>query len=566
MQVTQEKRPGSRVGLKIVIDAEQVKRSYEKTLRQLVQNVQIQGFRKGKAPRSLVLRQVGRERVMATALDDLINDAIQQAFKETKLNPVSQFELDDPAADLLAKFNPEAEFSFSGYVEVYPEAKVGQYKGLTVTVTRAEAKPEQIEATLDRWREQRATLLPVEDRPAQWGDVVIIDFQARDSEGKPLEGIAAQDFQLELKEENFLPGFVAGIVGMTLDETKEITATFPADYFKEELAGKTATFTVKLNEIKTKELPELDDAFVQQISRFQTVAELREHLRRRFEEEALAQSEQNLETAILKAILETTEVELPETLVQQETTQLLAQSLHTLQQQQGMEVKDVRKWLAQLPPETLNQLMERYRPEAIERLRRTLALGAIIRQEQIAVGPTELEVEVQEVLSAYAQQGVRVDPERLRRVVHEELLTRKAMAWLKSQTTVNWVDSEGNPTDPPRPLEETKEATGAGVPEAEFAADDLETPAERGVDLDPGTANPAAGGESEEERGTAAAPTAASEEVAEGGEDHPAEAPTAIGSDPKEENGLASGVEDSLPAADSQAPAESALDPSSSKI
>ena len=481
MQVIQEKRPGSRVGLKIVVKADQVKRSYEKTLRQLERNIQIPGFRKGKAPRNLVMRQVGRERVMASAVDDLINEAIQQALKDTQLRPISRFELDDKVEQLLDRFNPEADFSFSGYVEVYPEARVGQYKGLTVTATRVTVKPEQIDQLIDRWRDQRATLLPVEDRPAQLGDVVVIDFQARDAEGNPLEEIAAQDFQLELKEENFVPGFVAGVVGMQLDETKEITATFPDDYFRKELAGKTVTFTVCLKEIKTKELPELDDAFVQEISNFQTVAELREHLQKRLEQDALRQSEENLETAILNAILETTEVDLPETLVEQETTQLLAQSLQSLQQE-GVKPGEIRKFLSQLPPETLNQLMERHRPEAINRLRRTLALSAIVRQEQIAVGPNELEVEVEEVMAAYAQQGQKLDRERVRQAVHEDLLANKVMAWLKSQTTVTWVDSEGNPTEAPafsprsegEDGQERAESASAAVPEAEFEAERLE--------------------------------------------------------------------------------------------
>jgi trigger factor len=469
MQVIQEKRPGSRVGLKIVVEADRVKRSYEKTLRQLEQNIQIPGFRKGKAPRNLVVRQVGRERIMASAVDDLISEAIQQAFKEARLTPISRFELDDEVGQLLAQFNPEADFSFSGYVEVYPEARVGQYKGLTVTATRVDVKPEQIDQLIDRWRDQRATLLPVEDRPAQLGDVVVIDFEARDAEGNSLDEMATQDFQLELKENNFIPGFVAGIVGMQLDETKEIAATFPDDYFRKELAGKTVTFTVCLREIKAKELPELDDAFVQEISSFQTVAELREHLQKRLEQDALTQSEENLETAILNAILETTEVDLPETLVEQETTQLLSQSLHSLQQQQGVTPGEIRKLLSQLPPETLNQLMERHRPEAIDRLRRTLALSAIVRQEQIAVGSTELDVEVEEVMAAYAQQGQKLDRERVRQAVYEGLLTDKVMAWLKSQTTVNWVDSEGNPTQAPTSLAGSEERVE--VPEAEFEAD-----------------------------------------------------------------------------------------------
>ena len=468
MQVIQEKRPGSRVGLKIVVEADRVKRSYEKTLRQLEQNIQIPGFRKGKAPRNLVVRQVGRERIMASAVDDLISEAIQQAFKEAQLTPISRFELDDEVGQLLAQFNPEADFSFSGYVEVYPEARVGQYKGLTVTATRVDVKPEQIDQLIDRWRDQRATLLPVEDRPAQLGDVVVIDFAARDAEGNPLDEMTTQDFQLELKEDNFIPGFVAGIVGMQLDETKEIAATFPDDYFRKELAGKTVTFTVCLREIKAKELPELDDAFVQEISSFQTVAELREHLQKRLEQDALRQSEENLETAILNAILETTEVDLPETLIEQETTQLLAQSLQALRQE-GIKPGELRKFLSELPPETLNQLKERHRPEAIDRLRRTLALSAIVRQEQIAVGSTELDVEVEEVMAAYAQQGQKLDRERVRQAVYESLLTNKVMAWLKSQTTVNWVDSEGNPTQAPTSLAGSEEKVA--VPEAEFEAD-----------------------------------------------------------------------------------------------
>jgi trigger factor len=471
MQVIQEKRPGSRVGLKIVVEADRVKRSYEKTLRQLEQNIQIPGFRKGKAPRNLVVRQVGRERILASAVDDLISEAIQQAFKEARLTPISRFELDDEVGQLLAQFNPEADFSFSGYVEVYPEARVGQYKGLTVTATRVDVKPEQIDQLIDRWRDQRATLLPVEDRPAQLGDVVVIDFAARDAEGNPLDEMTTQDFQLELKEDNFIPGFVAGIVGMQLDETKEIAATFPDDYFRKELAGKTVTFTVCLREIKAKELPELDDAFVQEISSFQTVAELREHLQKRLEQDALRQSEENLETAILNAILETTEVDLPETLIEQETTQLLAQSLQALRQE-GIKPGELRKFLSELPPETLNQLKERHRPEAIDRLRRTLALSAIVRQEQIAVGSTELDVEVEEVMAAYAQQGQKLDRERVRQAVYESLLTNKVMAWLKSQTTVNWVDSEGNPTQAPTSLAGSEEKVE--VPEAEFEADEPE--------------------------------------------------------------------------------------------
>ncbi|NJK62611.1 MAG: trigger factor [Synechococcaceae cyanobacterium SM2_3_1] len=287
MRVTQEQRPGSRIGLTIVVEADQVKKTYEKTLRDLTQQVQVQGFRKGKAPRNLVVRQVGKQRVMATAIDDLINGVLPKALEEIKTKPLTQFELDSQLEELFANFSTEQEFTFSGWVEVYPEVEVSEYQGLTVSPTRFFPDPEHVDNTINHWREQRATLLPVEDRPAALGDVAVINYEGFDTEGNPLEGTSGEAFQLELQEDQFLPGFVAGIVGLSLDETKEIESQFPDDYMQESLAGTTVTFQVTLIDLKTKELPELDDEFVQSISNndFSSVEELKQHLQTRFERE-----------------------------------------------------------------------------------------------------------------------------------------------------------------------------------------------------------------------------------------------------------------------------------------
>ena len=453
MQVTQEKRPGSRIGLTIVVEAEQVKRAYEKTVGQLSRTVQIRGFRKGKAPRNLVLREVGRDRVRATVLDDLIGNAVEKALKESSIRPLTSFELESRIDELISNFNPEADLSFSGSVEVYPEAQVGQYKGLTVSPTRVEPDLSRVDQTIDQWRDQRATLLPIEDRPAVLGDVAVIDFQGYDLEGNALEGISAKDFELEMKESNFIPGFVAGMVGMTLDEVREVAADFPEDYFNEAMAGQQAKFSITLHELKTKELPEVDDTFAQEISggELQTVTELRQYLEDRLNQEALEQSEANLEEMLLAEIVASTEVELPESLVQQETTQMLAQGLSSLQQGGNMQVGDIRKFITNLPEDTRKALEDKYRPEAITRLKRTLALGRIVSNEEISVGRTELEMEVRDVLGRYSG-GQKLDPKRVQQVVHEELLTSKVMAFLRSETTTQWVDSEGNPVEAP-PLE-----------------------------------------------------------------------------------------------------------------
>ncbi|MDX2273269.1 MAG: trigger factor [Cyanobacteriota bacterium] len=468
MQVTQEKRPGSQVGLTIVVDAEQVKKIYDKTVRDLVQNFQVQGFRKGKAPRHLVMRYLGKERVVANVIDDLINDSVTTAFHQTKLTPINKFQIESDIPQLIGSFDPAGEFTFVGYVEVYPEVTLGNYKNLTVSPTRVDMDPQQIAATIDRWREQRATLLPIEDRPAQLGDVAVVDFSGVDSHGDPIEGGSATDFQLDLQESNFIPGFVAGVVGMQLDETREIAAQFPEDYFQEALAGQAATFTVTLKELKAKELPELDDPFVQEISDFQTVDELKEHLRLRLIREAAVKSKDNLEAAIIEQILAVTEVDLPVSLIEQESSQLLAQSLSSMQEK-GLGVPDIRQFISSLPQETLNNLMERFQPEAINRLKRTLALGKIVENERISVGETELEVAVQEVLDNYPQ--TRQDVKRLQKIIHEDLLTNKVMNWLKSNTTVTWLDGEGNPIDAPELAEAEEESaldSASSIPEAEF--------------------------------------------------------------------------------------------------
>lgn len=472
MQVTQEKRPGSRIGLTIVVKADQVKQTYEKTLSQLTRTMQIRGFRKGKAPRNLVLREVGRERVRATVLDDVINDAVQKALQENSIRPITSFELESGIEELIVNFNPEADLSFSGSVEVYPEPQVGQYTDLTITATRVEPDLSRVDQTIDQWRDQKATLLPVEDRPAALGDMAVIDFEGFDLEGNPLEGISAADFQLELKESNFIPGFVVGIAGMTLDETREVEADFPEDYFKEDLAGQKAKFSITLHELKTKELPELTDSFVQDISGgdFQTVTALRTYLEDRITKEALEQSESNLEEAILTAIAESTDVELPESLIQQETSQMMVQGISSLQQGGQLNTGDVRKLIAGLPEETRQKLEDNYRPEAIDRLKRTLALGQIVKQEEISVGQTELEMELRDFFSRYSGDQ-KLDPKRVQQALHEQLLTGKVMTFLRSQTTVNWVDKEGNPVEAPQ-LEQLQEDQ---VSEAEFIEETEET-------------------------------------------------------------------------------------------
>ncbi len=474
MQVTQDKQAGSRINLTIKIEADQVKKTYEKALRYLTQNVQIKGFRKGKAPRNLVIRQVGQQRVIAGAIDDLINDSVKQALDQTEIRPITQFELETGIEDLVGGFSPDADFTFSGYVEVYPEAEVGQYSNLTVSVKRIDTDPTEVDTTIQSWLEQRATLVPVENRPAQMGDSVVVDFVGYDQEGQKLEDTEATDFQMDLKEGAFLPGFVENIASMQLDETKDIETEFPDDYFVEALAGQPVKFTVTLHEIKEKELPELTDELVQDMTDLDTIAELKDKLSARLERDAYAKNQDAVEEAILAAILETTQADLPESLIQQETQVLIRQALNTFKGQ-GMDF-DVNRLLDSLPQNTLDSLKAKHRPEAIERLRRSLALSAIVNKEQIEVGHTELEMAVREFLRQPGAEKLNI--KRVQEYIHEDLLSTKVINWLKEQTTVNWTDAEGNAVEPPVAPSEVEPTST--VPEAEFTEatpDEIETTA-----------------------------------------------------------------------------------------
>jgi trigger factor len=451
MQVTQEKRPGSRIGLTIVLEATQVKAVYDKTLRDLTKHVQVQGFRKGKAPLNLIIRQVGKERVQMMAIDELVNDAVKRAFEKNKIFPVGAFEVETEFEALFSKFNPEADFTFSGSVEVYPQIKLGQYKDLNVTVTRLEPDLSRIEKTINRWRDERATLIPVEDRPAQLNDIAVVDFQGFDLDGNCLAETEAKDLEIELKENQFISGFVSGVLGMSPEETKDIEVQFPDDYLQAALAGKKAIFKVTLQELKTKELPELTNEFVEDLSNHQltTVEALRSYLTKQLENETREKNESAFLETILKAISDNSEVDLPETLIDKEITQLISQSLKSINKE--FATIDVQDFLKELPPDAVKSLKERYRPESIQRITRTLCISEVIKQEQIQVGATELEVAIEDILRRLPPKGRKPSMQELKEIVEEELLTEKVMKWLKQQNTASWVDSEGNPVASPFP-------------------------------------------------------------------------------------------------------------------
>src|SRR4028118_797550 len=378
MKVTQEKLPASQIGLEIEIPSEKSKQAYEQVIKQFAREVNIPGFRKGKVPRQVLLQRLGQNRLKATALENLIKDSLEKALEQEKIPAIGSFELRSEFEAILAKFDPEQPLIFSAKVDVQPEVKLGQYTGLQLQAEEAKYDEAQVDEVLAKYRSDKATLIPVEGRPAQLGDTALVDFSGRFAEAPegetPAEipGGQAEDFQVELSENQFVPGFIQGMIGMNPGETREVSVQFPDEYSSEELAGKPAVFTITLKELKEKELPELDDDFAQEVSEKETLAELREFLETQFREKAEQETAASKEQALLVALLEKVEIDLPETMIEREVEAILTQTAMQMESY-GM---DIRKLFN---AETMPQLRERSRPDAVERLRKSLALEEIAK-------------------------------------------------------------------------------------------------------------------------------------------------------------------------------------------
>lgn len=436
MKVTQEKLPASQVGLEVEVTPEMSRQAYEKTLQEFTRNANIPGFRKGKVPRQVLIQRFGSTRIKAAALEDLIQNSLKQAVEQESIEAIGQFELRSPFEELVQQFEPGAAIVFSAAVDIPPQVALTQYTGLQVQAEEVKYDPERVDTILEDYRKRSATLVPIEGRAAQMGDVTTIDFAGRlaaateGEESAEIPGGSAQDFELELAEGRFIPGFINGIVGMTAGETQDVSATFPEEYPQPELAGQPAVFTVTLKELKARELPELDDDFAQEVSEFETLAELRESLETRHQEEAAQKTKANKQEALLSELVKHLEVDLPETLIRREVDYSITQTAMRLSEQ-GLDIKKT------FTGDIVSALRQQTRPEAITRLQRTLALGEVAKQESIKVEPAELDVKVQEILGDYPGQDLDVD--RLNQVVEEDLLREKILTWLEEHGAVELV-------------------------------------------------------------------------------------------------------------------------------
>ena len=434
MKVTQEKLPASQLGLEIEIPAETTKKVYEKVVQNLARSANIPGFRKGKVPRQILLQRMGPQRIKEAALEDLVQDSLKQAIQQEAIEALGNYKLVSTYEELISHFQPGEPLTFSASVDVPPEIHLSEYSGLSVKAEETQPDPDSVDNFLEQRRTEQATLIPVESRPAQMGDVAVVDysgrFAAEGEEATEISGAQATDFQIELEAGRFLEDIVQGIVGMNPGETKEIPVQFPEDYPREDLAGKSALFTLTLKELKEKELPELDDDFAQEVSEQETLAELREFLDKEFREKAEQETAASKEQALLEALLEKVEIDLPETMIVREVETILTQTAIQMERY-GMDIQKL------FNAETMPQLRERSRPDAIVRLKQSLALQEIAKRESLTVEPEAIQAKIKELMEQLS--GQNVDPKRVREVVESDLIKEKAIKWLEEHATIELV-------------------------------------------------------------------------------------------------------------------------------
>jgi len=479
LKVSTHARPGSRVALEVAIPGGRCQASYDAAMDKLSRSVKLPGFRKGKVPRSVLIQQLGALRIRATALEELVESVCRDALAQEQISALGRPELQEGFEAVMDRFTPGSELVLTLEMDVEPSPTLKATKGLKAEATPGAFDPARVEELLEQSRRQLAALVPVKGRPAAMGDVARVSFSGvfADS-GEPIEGGSSEGMEVELEEGRMIPGFVEGIVGMEGEATREVACSFPESYPQQEAAGRQATFTITLVDLKTRELPELDDAFAQQASDKPTLAELRADLEARLKEDAERRHQANRQEALLDALVEQLEVELPETLIQQEMRNLVEQTASQIAQQ-GMDVKKV------FTAEVVRSLMDTSRPEAEKRLRRSLALQALARAEKIEVPEAELAARAAEVRRELSDRS-NIDEERLRLAVGEDLLQEKLLSWLEANATIGEkaeapsageeAATSAEPKEKPKKGKQTEESPG----ESAVAEESATTKAKKG--------------------------------------------------------------------------------------
>ena len=403
MSVQVEKLEKNMAKLTIEVEAEKFVAETVKVYNKNKNQISVQGFRKGKAPQALIEKLYGAGIFYEEAADALIQQVYGDAVKESGLDIVSY-----PSIELV-QVEKGKPFIFTAEVAVRPEVELGQYMGVEIEKVETEVTEEELEAEIKRLQDQNSREITVE-RPAENGDTVVIDYVGS-VDGVEFEGGKGENYPLVLGSNSFIPGFEEQLVGAAADADVDVNVTFPEEYHSEELAGKAALFKVKVHEVKTKEYPEVDDEFAQDISDFDTLAEFKEDLMKRLAERKAETANAEKQQKVMDVVVGSAKMDIPDAMVQKSVDDMMNQYAQQLSSQ-GLSMDVYFKYTGMTPV----QLAEQFKPQALANIKNRLVLDAIVAAENIEVTEEDIDKEVNRMAEAW-----KLDPAKVKELIEEDV-------------------------------------------------------------------------------------------------------------------------------------------------
>lgn len=418
-----EKQEHSVVALTIEITKAEFEAAKDKAFKKTGKNITVPGFRKGHAPRKMIEKLYGEGVFFEEAFNIIYPDAMDMAVEKSGIKPVGRADVDlgDPAE--------EGGLTIIAKVPVEPEVELGEYKGIEVEKETVKVPAADVKAELNRLAQRNARTETV-DRKAKKNDTVDIDFEGF-VDGVAFEGGKAENYTLELGSGQFIPGFEDQMIGHEAGEEFDVNVTFPEEYHAKELAGKEAVFKIKLHEVETKELPELDDEFAKDVSEYDTLDELKASIRKGMEEQADREAELNVENALVDQVIESMEGEIPQAMYDNRMDEMVNEYRYRLQQQ-GLQLEMYLQYLNQ----TMAQFRDSFKEQAEKQVKIRLALEAVAAAEGIVASDEDFDAEVKRIADQY-----KMEEDRVRAIVNEaevkgDLAVNKAIDFLKQNAEI----------------------------------------------------------------------------------------------------------------------------------
>lgn len=420
----------NRYQLEIAVDGVKFGEAIEKAYRQNVKKMNIQGFRKGKAPRKFIEKMYGENVFYEDALNILYPEAVEAAIEESGLTYV-----DDKIDTEIVSIGAEG-VEFKVTITVAPEVTLGEYKGIKVEKLKVDVTAEEVEEEINRMAGRNARMVSVEDRAAKMDDITVIDFEGF-VDGVAFEGGKGESFSLTLGSGQFIPGFEDQIVGHNIGEEFDVNVEFPAEYQAEELAGKPAVFKVKINEIKVRELPEIDDEFAKDVSEFDTLDELKADVKAKALERKQRTADEQAENDIVDAIVDTMKAEIPDAMINNRVEQMVQDFAYRLQMQ-GMNIETY----VQYTGASLDEFKSTFRPQAEKQVKMRLALEKIVELENITVSDEDVDAQIAKMAEGYGMTAEQIKAAVPAKEIAKDLAVNKAIDLVKEAAVITEVEKK----------------------------------------------------------------------------------------------------------------------------